>query len=254
MSTLLAGAAVALGALMSATPVVPQDGDPGPYHGSYSYASAPTFRIFATRVGLVGQRTANGYRIRYRDHFVALPSRRGLSVPGNRDRAVRVCNGELCAYVPVMDVGPWNTRDDYWNYDRRSWRDLGRGVPQAQAAYFSRHNDGRDERGRRVRNPAGIDLGDGTFWDGLGMRRNSWVRVTFLWLGSRINPARVNGGSGRAITVWSSPGRGRQVGVAADHVLLDVLCKTNNWYRIAYRNWVPRYQMSGGESARRCRR
>lgn len=41
--------------------------------------NAHTYRVFATREGLVGGTTANGHVIRERDHFVALPSRRGLS-------------------------------------------------------------------------------------------------------------------------------------------------------------------------------
>ena len=32
--------------------------------------------------------------------------------------------------------------------------------------------------------PAGIDLADGTFWDGLGMTDNDWVTVTYLWTGT----------------------------------------------------------------------
>ena len=31
------------------------------------------------------------------------------------------------------------------------------------------------------RNPAGIDLADGTFWDDLGMVDNDWVEVRFDW-------------------------------------------------------------------------
>jgi hypothetical protein len=32
-----------------------------------------------------------------------------------------------------------------------------------------------------VLNPAGIDLADGAFWDGLGMTDNDWVDVNLLW-------------------------------------------------------------------------
>ncbi|WP_328424712.1 hypothetical protein OG470_14970 [Micromonospora sp. NBC_00389] len=69
------------------------------------------------RIGLVGEQTANGRTVQPRDHFVALPSRRGLSPLNSGDYTVRVCTttGSCCEYAPVWDVGPWNTRDDYWN-------------------------------------------------------------------------------------------------------------------------------------------
>lgn len=145
---------------------------------------APSYQVFATREGLVGHRTANGHVIHERDHFVALPSRRGLSPPGSGDYTVKICasNGR-CEWAPVWDVGPWNTTDDYWNPPeaRQSWPDLPQGQPQAQAAYEDGYHDGVDQFSREVLNPAGIDLADGTFWDGLGLRDNDWVTVTYLW-------------------------------------------------------------------------
>ncbi|WP_051716719.1 hypothetical protein [Streptomyces megasporus] len=146
-------------------------------------AAAPyTARVFATREGLVGHTTANGHVIRPNDRFVALPSRRGLSSKGGREYSVRVCGPVRCETAPVWDVGPWNIRDDYWNPSsvRETFRDLPRGRPQAQAAYQDGHNGGRDGFGRRVLNPAGIDLADGTFHN-VGLRDNGWVTVTFLW-------------------------------------------------------------------------
>jgi hypothetical protein len=123
--------------------------------------------------------------IRSRDHFVALPSRRGLSPNGSTQFSVRVCNPNngRCETAPVWDVGPWNTTDDYWNPAsvRQRWQDLPQGRPEAQAAFQNGYNGGRDEFGRRVTNPAGIDLADGTFADGLGMTDNGFVDVTYLW-------------------------------------------------------------------------
>ncbi|HKR48343.1 MAG TPA: hypothetical protein VJT72_01975, partial [Pseudonocardiaceae bacterium] len=147
--------------------------------------SPRSYRVFATREGLIGGTTANGHVIRERDHFVALPSRRGLAPRGSGDYTVKVCSDSgRCEWAPVWDVGPWNTTDDYWNspQGRQSWRDLPRGRPQAQAAYDDGHNGGQDQFGRQVLNPAGIDLADGTFWDGLGLRDNSWITVTYLWV------------------------------------------------------------------------
>ncbi|MEU8170385.1 hypothetical protein AB0B97_28175 [Micromonospora sp. NPDC049004] len=146
-----------------------------------------TYRVYATRIGLVGELTANGRTIQPRDHFAALPSRRGLSPLNSGDYTVRVCTttGARCEYAPVWDVGPWNTRDDYWNPSavRENWKNLPQGRPEAQAAYQSGYNGGRDQFGRTVLNPAGIDLADGTFIDGLQLTTNAWVDVAYLWTG-----------------------------------------------------------------------
>ncbi|MEU1745167.1 hypothetical protein ACPXB5_02830 [Micromonospora arida] len=146
-----------------------------------------TYRVYATRIGLVGEVTANGRTVQPRDHFAALPSRRGLSPLNTGDYTVRVCttSGSRCEYAPVWDVGPWNTRDDYWNPSsvRENWKNLPQGRPEAQAAYQSGYNGGRDQFGRTVLNPAGVDLADGTFWDGLRLTTNAWVDVAYLWTG-----------------------------------------------------------------------
>ncbi|MEV6605076.1 hypothetical protein [Kutzneria sp. NPDC051319] len=143
-----------------------------------------SYKVYATREGLVGGTTANGHKIKSRDHFVALPSGKSLSPNGKKTYQVKVCaaNGR-CETAPVWDVGPWNTKDDYWNpkASRQSWKDLPQGKPEAQAAYQSGYNGGKDQFGRKVSNPAGIDLADGTFLDGLKLTDNAWVTVTYLW-------------------------------------------------------------------------
>jgi peptidoglycan hydrolase-like protein with peptidoglycan-binding domain len=155
-------------------------------------ATPVTYRAFATREGLVGSTTANGHVIAARDHFVALPSRRGLSSNGSTQFSVRVCNPNngRCETAPVWDVGPWNTHDDYWNPagTRERFGDLPRGTPEAQAARLNGYNGGKDEFGRTVANPAGIDLADGTFRDGLGMSDNGYVTVTYLWTSGGTTP------------------------------------------------------------------
>ncbi|MFJ1806781.1 MULTISPECIES: SH3 domain-containing protein [unclassified Streptomyces] len=167
--------------------------------GGAAATVSPTYRLFATREGLTGQTTANGHVIQPRDHFVALPSRRMLAGNGGREYQVRLCYQRTgrCETAPVWDVGPWNTQDDYWNppAQRQMWRDLPQGRPEAQAAYESGYNGGLDEFGRRVANPAGIDVADGTFWDGLGMTDNDWVDVTFQ---------PTDGGGGQTtVTAWT---------------------------------------------------
>ncbi|MFC6004021.1 hypothetical protein ACFPZ0_21115, partial [Streptomonospora nanhaiensis] len=227
-------------------------------------------RVFATRIGHVGGTTANGHRVRENDHFVALPSRRGLSERGGGDYTVRVCaeDGERrCAYAPVWDVGPWNTRDDHWNAEREEWRDLARGLPQAQAAYEDGHNGGRDGFGREVTNPAGIDLADGTFRDGLRLPTNAWVRVDYLWTAEYAHPAAVTAApETQPVPVRSGPGMSHaERGVAAHAAAVDVACQvpgdevtgpqgaSDVWFRIGPGDYIPAANVSGGDSAPACR-
>jgi len=145
---------------------------------------APTWKLHATRQGMVGGRTANGHRITKRDHFVSLPSWRSLAPNGTNDYMVRIIYNGRSSVAPVYDVGPWNAHDDYWNEQRQRYADLPRGYPEDHAAYFDKYNGGRAEKGR-VRFPTAIDIGDGAWWDDLGIKGDrAVVEVTFLWLGS----------------------------------------------------------------------
>jgi hypothetical protein len=155
-----------------------------------------SYQVFATRERLVGGTTANGHVIQPSDHFVALPSGSALSPNGSGDYSVQVCGPSRCETAPVWDVGPWNTHDDYWDANRAEFTDLPQGEPEAQAAYQNGYNGGRDEFGRTVLNPAGIDLADGTFYN-VGLNNNGWVSVTYLWTGG-------GGGSGPSVTGMGS--------------------------------------------------
>ncbi len=198
-----------------------------------------TYRVFATRVGLVGNSTANGHVVAPRDHFVALPSRRTLSTRESSDYTVQVCadNGR-CAWVPVWDIGPWNTSDDYWNLPlvRESWDDLPQGLPEAQAAYQDGYNGGRDQFGRQVLNPAGIDLADGTFWDALRLRDNQWVSVNYLWAGTGLF-----GLVGAVpLTVHRAPDETTpDVGRASEGAMIPLQCQAGDWLRIGPGQFVP---------------
>ncbi|WP_327178921.1 hypothetical protein OG599_29050 [Streptomyces sp. NBC_01335] len=152
---------------------------------SVTAAASVTSTVYATREGLVGGTTANGHVIVASDHFVALPSRRGLSPKGSTQYSVKVCGPARCETAPVWDVGPWNTKDDYWNLSstRESFKDLPQGKPEAQAAYLEGYNGGLDGSGRKVLNPAGIDLADGTFYN-IGLNNNGYVTVEYLWTGA----------------------------------------------------------------------
>ncbi|GAB7049686.1 hypothetical protein [Catenuloplanes indicus] len=225
-----------------------------------------SYRVFATREGLVGGVTANGHVIVERDHFVALPSRLGLSSFGGGERSVRVCAGNgRCAYAPVWDVGPWNTTDDYWNAPRQTWAGLQRGRPQAQAAYETGYNGGRDQFARDVLNPAGIDLADGTFWDALRLTDNAWVSVDFLWTGGGRQGTVVTGGGPVRLRAGAS-GTSAEVGMAGERAQLPIQCQkrgqkvagtvrtTNLWDRVAPGTYVSHAYVSvpSGFSVRRC--
>ncbi|MCW2631617.1 MAG: type 3 domain protein [Pseudonocardia sp.] len=200
-----------------------------------------THRIFATREGLVGHTTANGHVISENDHFVALPSRRALSPRDSQDYSVKVCapTGK-CAWAPVWDVGPWNTRDDYWNPPgvRQDWAQLPQGTPQSQAAYRDGFNGGLDQFGRKVANPAGIDLADGVFRDALGLTDNAYVTVDYLWTGRAAlwqvviaNPL---------VEVRSAPRADAVVvGWAANKTAVAVECGTAGWLRIGPGQFLP---------------
>jgi hypothetical protein len=145
---------------------------------------APTWRLHATREGLVGRHTANGHRITKRDRFVSLPSWRSLSPEGTTDYMVRISYNGRSSVAPVYDVGPWNVHDNYWDEKRERFGDLERGWPEDHAAFYDRYNGGMAEKGK-VRFPTAIDVGDGVWWDDLGIRGDqAVVEVTFLWLGT----------------------------------------------------------------------
>ncbi len=97
---------------------------------------------------------------------------------------VKVTNGKTSkSSIPVYDVGPWNTNDNYWDSatasnPRREFTDLAQYTPEAYAAFYNDYNDGKDSRGRTVTNPAGIDLCL-TVAKALGFSSNAsgWVTV-----------------------------------------------------------------------------
>ena len=208
-------------------------------------------RVYATRIGLVGNRTANGHRVLTADRFVALPSRRALASDGRGDYTVRVCaESGRCTWAPVWDLGPWNTKDDHWNPTgtRESFDDLPQGVPEAQAARLDGYRDGRDGSGRRVRNPAGIDLADGTFAD-LGMRDNGWVQATYLWTGT--GRSGTAGGAAPVVVRAAASRAAASVGVVAPAARVPVDCSVtgvvpagqatapDRWLRLGPAQFVP---------------
>jgi hypothetical protein len=262
---LLTSLIAALTAVPAALAVLSTSGSTALTAAAGSAALAPpaggtlTAKVFATREGLVGWKTANGHTITKRDWFAALPSRRGLSDRGEGERSVRVCHtrNDRCVFLPVWDVGPWNTRDDYWNAPdvREDWALLPQGLPQAQAAFEQDFNDGLDQFGRTVKNPAGIDLADGIFWDALGLTDNEWVTVDYLWTGplplatvlADDGPVEVRAGPDTAADV---------IGLAAESAGVPVECVLDSgqerWLRLGEGQFVPASAVAAPEQITDC--
>lgn len=147
------------------------------------YAIAPTYRVRATRQGMIGGRTANGYIIPPKARFVSLPCWCSLSTRGGDEYQVRLTYNGRSTVVPVYDVGPYSGRDDYWDTRRDGFPELERGWPQDHAAYYEGHNGGRADKAY-VRFPTAVDVGDGAWWDDLGINGDqAELEITFLWMG-----------------------------------------------------------------------
>jgi hypothetical protein len=118
----------------------------------------------------------------YTRYEVALPHKKLKFDGGFR---VRLRRGDHRTRAPVKEVGPWNLRDNYWQSRRYRdmWDDLPRCKPEAQAAYFNNYNRGRDQFGREVLNPAGVDLTPRVARN-LGLRKyqNAWIYVRYPWV------------------------------------------------------------------------
>lgn len=104
-----------------------------------------TYRVFATQY------------IGYTNFEVALPHRKLKFAGGYR---TTLTYGGRRVVAPIKEVGPWNTYDNWWDpvAKRTMWKDLPRGRAEAHAAFFKNYNRGKDEFGREVLNPAGVDL------------------------------------------------------------------------------------------------
>lgn len=125
--------------------------------------------VKATREGLVGGKTASGFLIDTIVPFVALPSTKAVG------RFVRVSNPATghSTLAVVLDIGPWNERDDAYVFQVATNAMTG-AVEEIRPAAES----GVDTRGRPT-NGAGIDLGEAV-WRRLGMLDNSQVSWEFV--------------------------------------------------------------------------
>jgi len=120
----------------------------------------------------------------YTEREVALPHRNLKFGRQPRVRIRRVSGGPTVG-PKVKEVGPWNTYDNYWvrNKDRTMFERVPRCKPEAQVAYYQNFNKGKDEFGREVLNPAGVDVApDVARSMGLEEHQNAWVYVRFPWV------------------------------------------------------------------------
>ena len=154
----------------------------------FSDASVATDQVsVAGRRGLTCRVFATQYH-GYTRREVALPHWRPKWEGGFN---VRLRRGGHKAKVRVKEVGPWNIYDNYWSSRRsyeqmKRWKDLrhlSRCTPWAQAAYFRNYNHGKDQYGRRVTNPAGVDLTPRVARAlGLSKYQNAWIYVRYPWV------------------------------------------------------------------------
>jgi hypothetical protein len=123
----------------------------------YAAASEATYRASSRGFSCKVWTTYYSGNTRYE---VALPHRKVKYSGGRRVRITPVVRKGKRTRAPVKETGPWNTRDNYWRAgnDRSMWSNLPRCVPQAQAAFFRDYHRGKDQFGREVRNPAGMDI------------------------------------------------------------------------------------------------
>jgi hypothetical protein len=128
-----------------------------------AWQPGPWQRVYATREGDVGRRTSTGLLIRPDSMFVALPHKSALG------KNVELRYGNRVLVVPVLDVGPWNIDDPYWQAGDRPAAERGRGFY------------------RRPSNRAGIDLSDPVF-AALGLRDNDFVEWRFVHRGYVLFP------------------------------------------------------------------
>jgi hypothetical protein len=120
----------------------------------------------------------------YTKREVALPHRNLKFGRQPRIRIWRVGDGPSVG-PKVKEVGPWNTYDNYWmrEKDRTMYKRVPRCKPEAQVAYYQNFNKGKDEFGREVLNPAGVDVTpDVARSMGLKKYQNAWVYVRFPWV------------------------------------------------------------------------
>src|ERR671917_2692144 len=121
------------------------------------------------------------FATQYKGHtrFEAALPHRALKFGDRPEVAIK--RGERTVRPRIKEVGPWNIRDNYWRSGKKRdmWGNLPRCKPESKAAYYNNYNRGRDQFGRKVLNPAGVDLTPAAARK-LGLRKyqNAWVSLS----------------------------------------------------------------------------
>ncbi|HEB12188.1 MAG TPA: hypothetical protein ENI11_00740 [Actinobacteria bacterium] len=158
-------------------------------HGINAFGASGTplsYRVYATQYD-----GYTNYEVAVPDKYLKFANLGWEHRPGyeRNDYAIDLDYGaKSVRNVKILEVGPWNIDDNYWNdagaqaRPRRLYTDLPKGMPEAQAAFFDDYNGGKDHLGRVVLNPAGIDLTPaGAKVLGIGKYQNKWIDVTYTW-------------------------------------------------------------------------
>jgi hypothetical protein len=146
-------------------------------------ASSETYMVSSQSKGIRCRVFATQYT-GFTEREVALPHRNLKFGRQPRVRIWRVSGGPSVG-PRVKEVGPWNTYDNYWvqNKDRTMYKRVPRCKPAAQVAYYQNFNEGKDEFGREVLNPAGVDVTQDVARSmSLKKHQNAWVWVRFPWV------------------------------------------------------------------------
>ncbi len=90
---------------------------------------------------------------------VALPHQR-LKFEGGRRVSCGASTDRAPGEAPVKEVGPWNTRDNYWQPERDAhmWRRLPAARPRPRRPTSATSTGAGTSSGRKVLNPAGVDM------------------------------------------------------------------------------------------------
>ena len=122
-------------------------------------AASETYLASSHRKGIRVQSLRHAvHRVHRRE--VALPHRNLKFGRQPRVRIWRVRRRAQRAGRGSRRYGPWNTYDNYWmrQKDRRCANAFRVASHEAQVAYYQNFNRGKDEFGREVLNPAGVDM------------------------------------------------------------------------------------------------
>ena len=155
-------------------------------------ASTPDYTAASTEVYTTSSYYRRGKRCKvFATQYVG-NTRREVALPDSRlkfgDRPsvrIRRVRGGPRVWARVKDAGPWNIHDNYWarREHRQKFKRLPRCKPEAQAAYYWNFHNGKDEFGREVLNPAGVDVTPAVA-RGMGLKKyqNAWVYVRYPWV------------------------------------------------------------------------